>query len=116
MESLNEDMDKLIDRFLAFCGIIDENLTNVDKLSLLKNQKQFLEIEVDFFYDRASNTSNKEIISDCLTRMDVNKMAITEINMCISYLKNTIKIEKRLQKRIDLSNCFSKFKSLFLKR
>lgn len=112
MELLDKDMNQLIDRFLRFCGIVDDNLTNSVKLSLLKKQKQLLEIEVDFYDDRSSNTNNKEIIRDCISRMEANKMVITEINMCIAYLKCVIKSDKKLQRE----NRIMLVKSLFSKK
>lgn len=118
MEPLDKNMDQLIDGFLRFCGIDDCNLTNSIKLSLLKKQKQLLEIEIDFFDDMASNTSDKEIINNCFARIEANKMVIAEINMCIIYLKGIIKSNKRLQKenKVDSSNFYLRVKSLFLKK
>lgn len=118
MELLDKNMDQLIDGFLRFCGIDDVNLTNPIKLSLLKEQKHLLEIEVDFFDDMASNTSDKEVIHNCFTRIEANKMVIAEINMCIAYLKGAIKGDKRLQKenKVNSVNPFLKVKSLFLKK
>ena len=94
MKYKKSELESMIDGFLTYCGE-NTNISNKDKLKILKDKKMSLEVDFEYAYDLASNTKDKNIIEKCLARMDADTIAIKEISLCIRYLTYMLNKNKK---------------------
>ena len=94
MKYTKEELENMIDGLFRYCNI-EEELSDKQKIKILKDIKISLEADSDFSYDIASNTLDKKVKEKNLARFNANTLAINEINICIRYLKYKLSKEKQ---------------------
>ena len=97
MKYTEQELNDMIDGLLRYCNVSDK-LSNKEKLKILKDIKINLEIDSEYAYGLVSDMNDKEKLEKLNRRMNANNMAIKEINMCINYLIQEVKKEKRLKR------------------
>lgn len=119
----NETIDKKIDGFLNYCEMDTSNLNNKKKLSALREKKIALEVDMDISYDKATNTTDEAEQDDCIKRVEADQRTISELNICINYLKKVVKSERKIslkRKKVQSSNIglrlSQKVKTIFRKK
>lgn len=80
----NEDLDNIINDFIKFLKVTNENLTDSQKIAILRNVKIYYEADFDLF----SNPENdEEKNKENYARLEADLQIIQELSICINYLK-----------------------------